>query len=85
MEIEQIKSLITAQLSLDELHVKGENGHYQVIAVSNIFDGMSRVKQQQSIYAPLNDVIASGAVHAVSIKAFTPEKWQREQLLNPLN
>ncbi len=85
MEIEQIKALIAAQLSLDELHVKGENGHYQVIAVSNIFDGMSRVKQQQSIYAPLNDVIASGAVHAVSIKAFTPEKWKREQLLNPLN
>ena len=85
MEIEQIKALIAAQLSLDELHVKGENGHYQVIAVSNIFDSMSRVKQQQSIYAPLNDVIASGAVHAVSIKAFTPEKWKREQLLNPLN
>lgn len=85
MEIEEIKALINAQLSLDELHVKGENGHYQVIAVSNIFDGMSRVKQQQSIYAPLNDVIASGAVHAVSIKAFTPEKWKREQLLNPLN
>lgn len=85
MEIEEIKALITAQLSLDELHVKGENGHYQVIAVSEIFDGMSRVKQQQSIYAPLNDVIASGAVHAVSIKAFTPEKWKREQLLNPLN
>jgi len=85
MEIEQIKALITEQLSLDELHVKGENGHYQVIAVSAIFDGMSRVKQQQSIYAPLNDVIASGAVHAVSIKAFTPEKWKREQLLNPLS
>jgi len=85
MEIEEIKALITAQLSLDELHVKGENGHYQVIAVSTIFDGMSRVKQQQSIYAPLNEVIASGAVHAVSIKAFTPEKWKREQLLNPLN
>lgn len=85
MEIEEIKALITKKLSLDELHVKGENGHYQVIAVSTMFDGMSRVKQQQSIYAPLSDVIASGAVHAVSIKAFTPEKWKREQLLNPLS
>lgn len=85
MEIEEIKALITAQVELDEVHVKGENGHYQVIAISSLFEGMSRVKQQQTIYAPLNDVIASGAVHAVSIKAFTPEKWQREQLLNPLN
>ena len=84
MEIEEIKALINNELSLDELHVKGENGHYQVIAVSAMFESMNRVKQQQAIYAPLNEVIASGAVHAVSIKAFTPEKWQREQLLNPL-
>ncbi|MGB0834662.1 MAG: BolA family protein [Psychrobium sp.] len=85
MEIEEIKALIEAELTLDELHVKGENGHYQVIAVSEMFESMSRVKQQQAIYAPLNEVIASGALHAVQIKAFTPEKWQREQLLNPLN
>lgn len=84
MEIEEIKNIISQAISLDELHVSGENGHYQVIAVSDMFDGMSRVKQQQAIYAPLQDVIASGAVHAVSIKAFTPTKWQREQLLNPI-
>jgi acid stress-induced BolA-like protein IbaG/YrbA len=84
MEIEEIKNIISQAISLDELHVNGENGHYQVIAVSDMFDGMSRVKQQQAIYAPLQDVIASGAVHAVSIKAFTPTKWQREQLLNPI-
>lgn len=84
METEQIKQIISEQLTLDELHVSGENGHFQVIAVSEIFDGMSRVKQQQTIYAPLKEVIASGEVHAVSIKAFTPSKWQREQLLNPI-
>jgi len=55
-----------------------------VIAVSEMFDGMSRVKKQQTIYGPLSEVIASGAVHAVSIKAFTPSQWQREQLLNPI-
>lgn len=84
MEIEQIKQIISQELALDELHVSGENGHFQIIAVSEMFDGMSRVKQQQTIYAPLNEVIASGEVHAVSIKAFTPTKWQREQLLNPI-
>ncbi|MDP2560693.1 BolA family protein [Psychrobium sp. 1_MG-2023] len=84
MEIEEIKALLNDAITLDELHVSGENGHYQIIAVSPMFGEMSRVKQQQAIYAPLNEVIASGAVHAVSIKAFTPEKWQREQLLNPI-
>jgi len=84
MEIEEIKNIISQQLTLDELHVSGENGHYQVIAVSDMFEGMSRVKQQQAVYAPLKEVIASGAIHAVSIKAFTPTKWQRDQLLNPI-
>ena len=84
MEPEEIKTILATANELDELHVKGENGHFQVIAVSTMFDGMSRVKKQQTIYGPLSDVIASGAVHAVSIKAFTPSQWQREQLLNPI-
>ena len=84
MEPEEIKSLLTQALELNELHVKGENGHFQVVVVAEMFDGMSRVKKQQTVYGPLADVIASGAVHAVSIKAFTPAQWQREQLLNPI-
>lgn len=82
MEIEEIKTLLTASLELDEVHVKGEGSHYQVIAVGNLFEGMSRVKKQQAIYAPLSDVIAAGTIHALSIKAFTPEEWKREQKFN---
>ncbi|NRA70088.1 MAG: BolA family transcriptional regulator [Gammaproteobacteria bacterium] len=84
MEPEEIKTILAQALELVELHVKGENGHFQVIAVAAMFDGMSRVKKQQTIYGPLSEVIASGAVHAVSIKAFTPSQWQKEQLLNPI-
>ncbi len=84
MEPEEIKAILAKAVELDEIHVKGENGHFQVIAVAEIFDGMSRVKKQQTIYGPLADVIASGALHAVSIKAFTPAQWKREQLLNPI-
>lgn len=84
MEPEEIKAILAQTLELIELHVKGENGHFQVIAVAEMFDGMSRVKKQQTIYGPLSEVIASGAVHAVSIKAFTPAQWQKEQLLNPI-
>ncbi len=62
--------------------MQGENGHFQVIAVSPLFAGMSRVKKQQTIYAPLAEHIASNAIHALSIKAFTPEEWQRDRKLN---
>ena len=78
----EIESILRAALALDELHVQGENGHFQVIAVSPLFAGMSRVKKQQTIYAPLTEHIASNAIHALSIKAFTPEEWQRDRKLN---
>ncbi|WP_024872224.1 BolA family iron metabolism protein IbaG [Tolumonas lignilytica] len=78
----EIESILRAALALDELHVQGDNGHYQVIAVSSLFAGMSRVKKQQTIYAPLTEHIASNAIHALSIKAFTPEEWQRDRKLN---
>ena len=48
-------------------------------AVGALFDGMSRVKKQQTVYAPLMEHIASNAIHALSIKAFTPDEWKREK------
>ncbi|RUO42863.1 cell division protein BolA [Aliidiomarina taiwanensis] len=82
MEPSVVEELLKNELGLDEVHVKSEGTHYQVIAVSEQFADMSRVKQQQFIYAPLNDKIADGTIHALSIKAFTPEQWRREKMLN---
>ncbi|MBN7821074.1 BolA family transcriptional regulator [Bowmanella sp. Y26] len=79
MPISQIEQLLKDALELNELYVKGEGSHFQVIAVSAQFDGASRVKKQQMVYAPLSALIADGTVHALSIKAFTPEEWQRER------
>jgi len=50
-----------------------------VIAVGDMFDGMSRVKKQQAIYAPLMDKIATNEIHALSIKAYTDAEWKRER------
>ncbi|RUO37569.1 cell division protein BolA [Aliidiomarina shirensis] len=82
MNPNEIEVLLQEALDLDEVHVSGEGSHFQVIAVSATFANLSRVKQQQMIYRPLNDKIADGTIHALSIKAYTPEKWQREKLLN---
>ncbi len=79
MDKEQIKRLLSEALTLDELIVEGEGSHFQVIAVGDCFDGASRVKKQQMIYRPLNAAIADGSLHALTIKAFTPEQWQRER------
>ncbi|MFC3913722.1 BolA family iron metabolism protein IbaG [Pseudaeromonas sharmana] len=79
MQPSEIESILRAALSLDEIHASGDGGHYQVIVVSDLFAGMSRVKKQQAVYGPLAEHIASNAIHALSIKAFTPDEWKREK------
>ena len=79
MQVSEFEAILLEALPLSEVHVKGDGSHYQVIAVGDMFDGMSRVKKQQAIYAPLMDKIASNAIHALSIKAFTDAEWKRER------
>lgn len=69
-------------LALDEVHVTGDGSHFQVVAVSEQFATMSRVKKQQAIYAPLMEYIADNRIHALSIKTYTPEEWKRDRKLN---
>lgn len=84
MDCKEIELRLAQALQLAEVYVKTDGSHYQVTAVGDCFDGLSRVKQQQLVYAPLMNDIASGAIHALQIKAFTPVQWRREKLLNPV-
>lgn len=79
MNTEMIKEKLEQALTLDECIVKGENGTFQVIAVSDMFIDMSRVKKQQAIYEHLSEEIASNAIHALTIKALTPDEWQKQK------
>jgi acid stress-induced BolA-like protein IbaG/YrbA len=82
MDAAQIEAKLREAIELEEVHVKTDGSHVEVIAVSPVFADLNRVKQQQMIYAPLNDAIADGTIHALSIKAYTPEQWRRDKLLN---
>lgn len=79
METSQVETLLRDELKLDEVIVKANGSHYEVIAVGECFDGLSRVKKQQLVYGPLMSTISDGTIHAVSIKAFSPTEWKREQ------
>jgi acid stress-induced BolA-like protein IbaG/YrbA len=82
MENNEIQTVLMNALSLQEAHVSGDGSHFQVIAVGENVDGMSRVKKQQAVYAPLMEYIADNRIHALSIKAFTPQEWARDRKLN---
>ncbi|MCK5818810.1 MAG: BolA/IbaG family iron-sulfur metabolism protein [Psychromonas sp.] len=79
MNIKIIKEKLENALTLDECIVKGENGTFNVIVVSALFETLSRVKKQQIVYAPLKEDIATNTIHALSIKALTPTEWQQQK------
>lgn len=86
MEISEVEKLveqsITQALTLDEIHVKFDGSQCSIIAVSDMFDDLSRVKRQQAVLKPLADLIKDGSVHAVSVKTFNKAQWQRDKLFN---
>jgi acid stress-induced BolA-like protein IbaG/YrbA len=82
MQNSEIEQLLTSTLGLTEVHVTGDGSHFQIIAISDQFADMSRVKRQQFVYTPLAQKIAEGQMHAISIKTFTEQQWKRERLLN---
>lgn len=84
MENQEIQTVLMNALPLQEVYVSGDGSHFQVIAVGEIFADMTRVKKQQAIYAPLMEYIADNRIHALSIKALTPQEWARDRKLQGL-
>lgn len=78
METEQIKSLIEQGIPDSQATVTGEGGKYEAIVVSTAFEGLTMVKEHQLVYATVNEHIASGALHALTIKAYTPNEWEEQ-------
>ncbi|WP_251978958.1 BolA family protein [Salinicola avicenniae] len=76
MQPSDVKSRLEQQVEGCDFHIQGEGCNFQVVAIGEVFEGMSPVKRQQLIYAALADEIASGALHAVSIKTYTPAQWE---------
>lgn len=59
--------------------VTGADRNFQIEAVSETFADMSRVKRQQAVYRLIADEIASGALHAITITALTPDEKAKRQ------
>lgn len=73
---QEIKELIEQALNTSEVEVKGEGNMFDVIVVSNDFEGKMPVKKQQMVYATVNEQIKNGEIHALTIKTYTEKEWQ---------
>lgn len=59
--------------------VSGDGYHYQLIIVSNNFDGMTRLARQQWVYEKIQNYITSGELHALTMKTWTEAEWEKNR------
>ena len=74
MEADQISLLLKTDLEDANVHVEKNDGHFHITIVSEQFSGLRAVARQQLVYKVLGEYIANGSIHAVIIKAHTPDE-----------
>jgi len=69
------KALPEATIAVQDL--TGGGDHFQVVVVSSSFEGKGLVDQHQMVYGALRESLGNERIHALSLKTYTPEQWQR--------
>lgn len=78
MEASEVKKSIEHGIPGAEATVTSDGSKYTAIVVSAEFEGKTMIAEQKMVYATVNEHIQSGAIHALTIKAYTPEEWAAE-------
>jgi len=72
MIADEVKARVEEAIVPSEVTARGDASRMEVVVVSPVFEGVSRVKKQQLVYAAIAELIRNGALHAVTIRAYTP-------------
>ncbi len=75
----EVDLLVRGHIEGAKVFIEGEGCDLTITVISDKFAGLTLVKKQQLVLESVNDVLASGRLHAVSVKAFTVEEWQAKQ------
>jgi acid stress-induced BolA-like protein IbaG/YrbA len=74
METEQVAELIRAGMPGAQVEVTGDGRHFEAKVVSPDFAGKSLIQKHRMVMETVKQQIASDELHALSIKAYTPEE-----------
>jgi stress-induced morphogen len=87
LSAEQLKTILSERLELTSIEVEDQShlhsahesakehggGHYKICLTSKLFAGKSLVEKHRLIYNTLDPEFKKGWIHALIIKAETPE------------
>jgi acid stress-induced BolA-like protein IbaG/YrbA len=71
---ELIAEAVRERLPDAEVTAAVDGNRASITVISRTFQGMNRVQKQQAVYACINHLIQDGTLHAVSIRALTPDE-----------
>ncbi len=78
MELADIKNRIEQGIPEATAILSGDGCNCEATVISDSFDGQGLLARQRAVMATVNDAILSGELHALSIKTFTREAWEKE-------
>jgi acid stress-induced BolA-like protein IbaG/YrbA len=79
MTEQELAALIAAGLDCSHIEVSGDGRHWNAVIVSAAFEGQSRIRRHQQVYATLGQRMHTDEVHALSMKTLTPAEWAAER------
>ncbi|MBZ0224901.1 MAG: BolA/IbaG family iron-sulfur metabolism protein [Comamonas sp.] len=79
MTADDIRQLIAGHLACEHLVVDGDGHHWYAVIVSTAFEGKRQIQRHQLVYATVREHMESEALHALSMKTFTPAEWEQAQ------
>ncbi len=79
MEQAEVLDRIKAAIPDAEIIVDGADCSFSVRVVSESFAGTMPVKRQQAVLGCFTAELSSGALHALTVQAQTPEEWKKQQ------
>jgi len=71
---DEVRRFIAQGLACDHIDVEGDGRHFFATIVSAEFEGTTRVRRHQRVYAALGDRMRE-QIHALSMKTLTPAEW----------
>jgi acid stress-induced BolA-like protein IbaG/YrbA len=80
METSAVEQLIRSGMPDAQVQVSGDGSHFDAVVVSAAFAGLTPIKKQRLVMDTVRAEIASGELHALSIKTLTPEQWATQEV-----